>query len=634
MNNFVKIFSLGKNLYAPGYPVVIEAGALFRNNETGKLHFQLKFLNISDKTVVSLKTTIILMDSMGREIYRAPKQYDDLCAAPNGTFGEKMPVFLKLNTVRQFAVGVEEVCFSDNTLWYAKGDEKVVSMPDPAPLSVKFPSSEASAQFRRTLCMQARFVPFVFEDLWVCSCGTINKNTRKTCSACGADCEKMLAADNDTLKNQYLSYKKEIETRRIYDEASALVEKYDSAEIKRGIALFESISDRVDCRSKIEAARNALNEQIYREASALVEKNDPDSINRGIAVFGSIPDWKDSQAKIAKAKNKLTDLVYLDACALVEKKNEADIQKGIALFESVIGWKDSYDKIEQAKAKLERRHVGKTLPEKEIKKNSDEVAVKKAPAKAKKPLKEKIRSLFAPENRKKLIITASSCALALVLILTSLFAFVVPAVKEQKYLQAQALMLEKKNDEAMKIFRSLNGYKYSDQFILQLNFTEDGDTDYGNAVKRGKFSFWVIPYGRKSIDATFKNCSSLKTVIIPDSVTHIDEQAFYYCANLTSITLPDSVNGSIGTYAFFRCSSLTSIAVPDNVTSIGMSAFAGCSSLKRITLPKKITYIVSSAFYGCSGLKTINYKGTQAQWNRINIMEGNNYLKNAKINYI
>ena len=229
MNNYVKIFSLEKNLYAAGYPVVIEAGSLFRNNDNGKLHFQLKFRNISEKNVVSLKTIIILMDSMGREIYRAPKQYDDLRAAPSSTFGEKMPVFLKLNTVRRFAVCIEEVCFSDNTLWYSKGDENVVNIPDPSPLSDKFPSSEAQAEFRRTLCMQARFVPFGFEDLWICSCGTINKNTRKNCSSCGADCEKMLAADNDTLKNQYLSYKKKIETRRIYDEASALVEKYDSA---------------------------------------------------------------------------------------------------------------------------------------------------------------------------------------------------------------------------------------------------------------------------------------------------------------------------------------------------------------------------------------------------------------------
>ena len=66
MNNYVKIFSLEKNLYAAGYPVVIEAGSLFRNNDNGKLHFQLKFRNISEKNVVSLKTIIILMDSMGR----------------------------------------------------------------------------------------------------------------------------------------------------------------------------------------------------------------------------------------------------------------------------------------------------------------------------------------------------------------------------------------------------------------------------------------------------------------------------------------------------------------------------------------------------------------------------------------
>ena len=594
MNNYVKIFSLEKNLYAAGYPVVIEAGSLFRNNDNGKLHFQLKFRNISEKNVVSLKTIIILMDSMGREIYRAPKQYDDLRAAPSSTFGEKMPVFLKLNTVRRFAVCIEEVCFSDNTLWYSKGDENVVNIPDPSPLSDKFPSSEAQAEFRRTLCMQARFVPFGFEDLWICSCGTINKNTRKNCSSCGADCEKMLAADNDTLKNQYLSYKKKIETRRIYDEASALVEKYDSADIRKGIALFKSISDRVDCREKIEAAGNSLNEQLYREASALIEKNDPDSINRGIAVFRSIPDWKDSQDKITQAEDKLTDMVYVNACALVRKNKPDDIRKGISLFESIIDRKDSYARIEQATEELNRKN-------KEIKTNKKEEneEIKTIPEQ-KSTLKEKISNLFAPKNRKKTIIATSSIALVLILIFTSVFIGSVfignnnntkedtYLTKEEKYLQAQKLIVYNKPEEAKAIFSELNGYKYSEQFLLQLKYEGSASSAFRSAVLNGKLTLLVIPYGFTNIGlGKFANCTTLESVILPDSITSIGQNAFYGCHNLVSITMSNSV-----------------------------------------------TVIEENAFTGCSSLKEVNYRGTANQWKNISIYSGNAHLKNAKINYI
>ena len=85
-------------------------------------------------------------------------------------------------------------------------------------------------------------------------------------------------------------------------------------------------------------------------------------------------------------------------------------------------------------------------------------------------------------------------------------------------------------------------------------------------------------------DYAFFCCSSLTSVIIPDSVTSIGSSAFDGCSSLTSITIPDSVS-SIGDAAFGGCSSLTSVTIPDSVTSIGDSAFSGCSNLESIVLP-------------------------------------------------
>ena len=57
-----------------------------------------------------------------------------------------------------------------------------------------------------------------------------------------------------------------------------------------------------------------------------------------------------------------------------------------------------------------------------------------------------------------------------------------------------------------------------------------------------------------------------------------------YCLNLTSIVIPDSIS-NIQDEAFELCSSLTSVTIPDTVTNIGVGAFGFCSSLTGIKNP-------------------------------------------------
>ena len=70
----------------------------------------------------------------------------------------------------------------------------------------------------------------------------------------------------------------------------------------------------------------------------------------------------------------------------------------------------------------------------------------------------------------------------------------------------------------------------------------------------------------------------IRTVIIPEGIIKIGNEAFSFCRKLTSVTIPYGVT-NIGHRAFGECRSLSSVTIPDSVTSIGDWAFSACPKL-------------------------------------------------------
>ena len=111
--------------------------------------------------------------------------------------------------------------------------------------------------------------------------------------------------------------------------------------------------------------------------------------------------------------------------------------------------------------------------------------------------------------------------------------------------------------------------------------------------------------GLKSIERfEFKDCISLSSIIIPNSVTSIGNNAFQNCNKLSSITLSNTLT-SIGSTTFRNCSSLSSIIIPNSVTSISLQAFLNCKALTFVTLPENAT-IAINAFDNAGKRDTIN----------------------------
>ena len=96
----------------------------------------------------------------------------------------------------------------------------------------------------------------------------------------------------------------------------------------------------------------------------------------------------------------------------------------------------------------------------------------------------------------------------------------------------------------------------------------------------------------------------LESVVIPEGVTKIANNAFTACTKLKSVTIPEGVT-SIGRMAFWNCRALESVVIPSTVTEIGSYAFSDCVNLKSVTLPKSFESqadVVANIFDGCTNV--------------------------------
>ena len=102
----------------------------------------------------------------------------------------------------------------------------------------------------------------------------------------------------------------------------------------------------------------------------------------------------------------------------------------------------------------------------------------------------------------------------------------------------------------------------------------------------------------------FGECSGLKEVVIPDSVTSMGEAVFYKCTSLEKVKL--SVNITSPNPAVFQyCSSLKEVVLPESMKFISFFMFSYCKEITNIVLPDKLNSILSSAFQNCDNLKNI-----------------------------
>ena len=99
----------------------------------------------------------------------------------------------------------------------------------------------------------------------------------------------------------------------------------------------------------------------------------------------------------------------------------------------------------------------------------------------------------------------------------------------------------------------------------------------------------------------FEGCTNLKSVILEEGVTDIQEEAFKDCVALQEVSLPKSLR-KIGAKAFMGCTKLEKVTIGEGVAEIGSAAFKNCAALSEVHFPRNLVAIGTEAFVKCSSL--------------------------------
>lgn len=325
---YTRLASLPENQYAVGSPILITAGALLKDNQTGKALAQVKFKNISEKQIKAIKISVSAFDVSGKELDGvAEYQYLDLTAARTAEFGHKQAVTLPDAVTRSIEVKCTAVFFADGTVWNAEPNAIWTSLPTQK--SVTEQLGDLAAQYQRDTTPKSKFIPIEYEGLWFCSCGEINHNEESKCHNCRHDKTALFAAlDIDALRQRDAEYNAAEAEKAEHQAAADAVQRAKTTKFAIiGAAIIAVIASAFLVTTKV-----IIPNSKYNNAVKLM---DAGKYEEAIVAFEVLNEYKDSTELVSEC-------YYLKAVELINvgKHNEA-----AATLETINAYKDSAELI-------------------------------------------------------------------------------------------------------------------------------------------------------------------------------------------------------------------------------------------------------------------------------------------------
>lgn len=265
-------------------------------------------------------------------------------------------------------------------------------------------------------------------------------------------------------------------------------------------------------------------EKLYNIAKASINQDTVEHYNHAIFALGKILGYKDSKMLMEKCKRRSEEIkaekIYSEAVALMHNDGISSFNKAQNKFEQIPMYKDSKALIEVCKkeilyksahAELQSKRYSSALQKFKLIKGwrDSEALIVETEKKEKKKTKTIITSVLAP------IIVFSS--IISIIIIGIIIASVVGTIRS--------------NREIEKNFEYRVGL--GDYTIIEKYKGAEAEVVIPSSI--GGYPVEYIGEG------AFKNCTHVKSVTIPDSVTCIEEEAFANCTSLEKVIIPESV---------------------------------------------------------------------------------------------
>lgn len=157
----------------------------------------------------------------------------------------------------------------------------------------------------------------------------------------------------------------------------------------------------------------------------------------------------------------------------------------------------------------------------------------------------------------------------------------------------------------------------SDCLLYRLN--EDGETYSVVGIQNCMETRLVIPatYKQKPVtgiaEYAFKDCSFLKSITIPDSITNIGYGAFEDCSGVIQV---ENGVSYVGKWVVACDNDVRSVVLRNDTVGLGYGALTLGGAIS-ITIPESVKYINTYALYSWASVKSITFEGTVAQWSAI-----------------